>query len=237
MAQSASELGLLLGNFSGMFLRLAPIPVCGAPQANGTIAFLKECFMASDSGYVDYVAVLGLDPEFKPADVRRVYRKKMKDLLDEISKIQLTEEKRNRYLLALAQLNAAFYILRDNERSTKYLADRVHVMQLEQEWQAAAGDPEASDRMRRQFDGTLRDFLSVYMEELMLEAGRDPECVEQSNWDAAHERHASRVLRHHRQQLYHEIHERLPFYDITQPQIDWERRVQFVTSMLAGEVK
>ena len=191
--------------------------------------------MASDSGYVDYVAVLGLEPDFKPADVRRVYRKKIKDLLIEISQVQVTEERRNRFLLAIAQLNAAFYILRDAERCARYLESRALVMQLEEEWQASSGDPEVSDRLRRQFDQALRDFLSVYMEELMLEAGRDPECVENSNWDAAHERHASSVLRRYRQQLFHEIHERLPFYDITQPSVDWEERSRFVAVILAGE--
>ena len=191
--------------------------------------------MASDSGYVDYVAVLGLDPEFKPADVRRVYRKKIKDLLIEISQVQVTEERRNRFLLAIAQLNAAFYILRDKDRCDKYLADRARVMQIEEEWRAQADKTEASDKYRRQFDQALRDFLSVYMEELMLEAGRDPECVENSNWDAAHERHASSVLRHYRQQLFHEIHERLPFYDITQPTVDWAERSRFVAAIIAGE--
>ncbi len=193
--------------------------------------------MASDSGYVDYVAVLGLDPDFKNADVRRVYRKKIKDLLIEISQVQVTEERRNRFLLAIAQLNAAFYILRDKDRCEKYLADRTRVMELEEEWRAQANDPAASERLRRQFDQALRDFLSVYMEELMLEAGRDPECVENSNWDAAHERHASSVLRRYRQQLFHEIHERLPFYDITQPSVDWDERSRFVAAILAGEGK
>ena len=191
--------------------------------------------MASDSGYVDYVAVLGLEPDFKPADVRRVYRKKIKDLLIEISQVQVTEERRNRFLLAIAQLNAAFYIIRDKERCDKYLADRAQVMQIEEDWRAQADKTEASDRYRRQFDQALRDFLSVYMEELMLEAGRDPECVENSNWDAAHERHASSVLRHYRQQLFHIIHERLPFYDITQPAVDWDERSRFVAAIVAGE--
>jgi hypothetical protein len=72
------------------------------------------------------------------------------------------------------------------------------------------------------------------MEELVLEAGRDPECVEASHWDPAHERHASSVLRHHRQRLYHQIHERLPYYDITRPEIDWEERARTASAMLAG---
>ncbi|NCU21481.1 FAD-dependent oxidoreductase [Candidatus Falkowbacteria bacterium] len=53
----------------------------------------------------------GLDPDFKPGDVRRNYRKKIKDLLVEITGQAMTEERRNRYLLQMAQMNAAFYIL------------------------------------------------------------------------------------------------------------------------------
>lgn len=177
-----------------------------------------------ETGYVDYVALLGLDPNFKPGDVRRVYRKKMKDLMVEISRTEITEERKNHYLLQIAQLNAAFYILRDRERSEKYLAARREVMQLEEEWRNNPDDPEKSDQLRRRFDQALRGFLSTWLEELMLEAGRDPECVECSQWDAAHERHASRVLRHYRQRLYQMIHERLPYYDITSPAIDWEER-------------
>ena len=117
--------------------------------------------MASDSGYVDYVAVLGLDPEFKPADVRRIYRKKIKDLLIEISQVQVTEERRNRFLLGIAQLNAAFYILRDRDRCEKYLAERARVMQIEEDWRAQADKTEASDKYRRQFDQALRDTRMV----------------------------------------------------------------------------
>lgn len=180
--------------------------------------------MPRETGYVDYVALLGLGPEFKPGDVRRVYRKKMKDLMVEISRTEITEERKNRYLLQIAQLNAAFYILRDRERGEKYLAARKEVMQLEKEWQNNAEDPEKNDPLRRRFDQALRGFLSTWLEELMLEAGRDPECVEYSHWDAAHERHASRVLRQYRQRLYQIIRERLPYYDITAPIIDWEER-------------
>ncbi|HOV60363.1 MAG TPA: hypothetical protein PK349_04790 [Candidatus Hydrogenedentes bacterium] len=185
-----------------------------------------------ETGYVDYVALLGLPPDFKPGDVRRVYRKKMKDLMVEISRAEITEERKNHYLLQIAQLNAAFYILRDRERGEKYLADRKEVMDLEEEWRTHADDPEKSDQLRRRFDQTLRAFLSTYLEELMLEAGRDPECVECSHWDAAHERHASRVLRHYRQRLYQVIHERLPYYDITPPRIDWEERMDVARKTL-----
>ncbi|HOQ90070.1 MAG TPA: hypothetical protein PLX03_08020 [Candidatus Hydrogenedentes bacterium] len=185
-----------------------------------------------ETGYVDYVALLGLPPDFKPGDARRVYRKMMKDLLVEISRTEITEERKNHYLLEIARLNAAFYILRDRERCEKYLADRQEVMALEEEWRAHADAPQQSDLLRRKFDQALRHFLSTYMEELMLEAGRDPECVECSNWDAAHERHASRVLRHYRQRLYQIIHERLPYYDITAPRIDWEERKETARATL-----
>ncbi|HPO30738.1 MAG TPA: hypothetical protein PKX28_05825, partial [Candidatus Hydrogenedentes bacterium] len=90
--------------------------------------------MPRETGYVDYVALLGLPPDFKPGDVRRVYRKKMKDLMVEISRAEITEERKNHYLLQIAQLNAAFYILRDRERGEKYLADRKEVVDLEEEW-------------------------------------------------------------------------------------------------------
>ncbi|NLV41616.1 MAG: hypothetical protein GXY15_10370 [Candidatus Hydrogenedentes bacterium] len=188
----------------------------------------------SDSGYVDYLEILGLPPDFKPADVRRNYRKKIKDLLAEITGQVMTEDRRNQYLLQIAQLNAAFYILRDNDLAAKYLADREEVMSLEEAWQQAAGDASAADGGRRQFDQALRHFLSTYLEEIMLQAGRDAECVENSGWDPAHERHASSVLRHYRQRLYHKIHERLPYYDVTRPEVDWAERANFVRAMLRG---
>jgi len=188
----------------------------------------------SDSGYVDYLEILGLPTDFKPADVRRNYRKKIKDLLAEITGQVMTEDRRNQYLLQIAQINAAFYILRDKDLAEKYLADREEVMSLEEAWQQAAGDAEAADGGRRRFDQALRHFLSTYLEEIMLQAGRDAECVENSGWDPAHERHASSVLRHYRQQLYHKIHERLPYYDVTRPEVDWTERAAFVRTLLRG---
>lgn len=188
-----------------------------------------------DSGYVNYAGVLGLDPDFKPGDVRRNYRKKIKDLLVEITGQAMTEERRNRYLLQMAQMNAAFYILRDNDLREKYQADRDAVIRLEEDWRLAAeADPGAADNLRRRFDQALRHFLSTYLEELMLQAGRDPECVENSGWDPAHERHASRVLRHYRQRIYHEIHERLPYYDVTRPEADWAERARFADAVITG---
>ena len=187
----------------------------------------------SDKGYIDYFTVLELPEDCHPGDVRRKYKKAMKDLVMEISRAELTADRRDKYLLAMAQLNAAFYILRDNALREQYVEDRQRVMALEEEWRQAAGKSlEEADGLRRRFDQALRHFLSVYMEELILEAGRDKECVENSHWDPYHERHAGRVLRHHRQRQYNEIHERLPYYDVTQPKIDWDERRRTVAAIL-----
>ncbi len=185
-------------------------------------------------GYIDYFAVLEIAPDANPGEVRKSYKKLMKELVIEISEAQLTEERRNQYLLKMAQMNAAFYILRDEARRAKYVEDRDSAIQLEQDWSIAVeSKTDEAEPLRRKYDAQLKHFLSTYMEELVLEAGRDPECVEISHWDANHERHASRVLRHYRQRLYHRIHERLPFYDITRPEIDWDERARTVSSVLA----
>jgi curved DNA-binding protein CbpA len=190
-----------------------------------------------DHGYIDYFAVLDSTSEAKPGEIRKNYKKKMKDLVMEIARVAITEERRDRYLLELAKLNAAFYILRENERREQYVQDREHVMDLEKKWAEAvkAGQTGGVEDMRRYFDGALRDFLSKYMEELMLEAGRDKECIEASNWDAAHERHAGRVLRHFRHQCYQVIQERLPFYTVTEPKVDWDERARTVAGIIAGK--
>ena len=79
------------------------------------------------------------------------------------------------------------------------------------------------------------DFLTVYVEEAMLEAGRDKDCVDASNWDSAHERHAFRILRHYRQGLYQEILERLPYCEVTAPAVDWDERTRTVAALMAAE--
>lgn len=189
----------------------------------------------AEAGYIDYFAVLDLPPDCKPGEVRKNYRKQMKTLLVEISRTKLTPKRRDAFLLDLATQNAAYYILRDTDRRERYVEDRNRVMALEEEWQQVAGQGSAEeDRIRRAYDGALRHFLSTYMEELMLEAGRDAECVEASHWDLAHERHAGRVLRQYRQRLYHEIHERLPYAEVTTPEIDWNGRRGLVSDVLAG---
>jgi len=136
----------------------------------------------------------------------------------------------------MAEMNAAFYILREEDRRQRYQADRERAMRLEDEWREAVEkkSPEA-ESLRRQYEGALKHFLSAYMEEFVLEAGRDKECVENSHWDPSHERHASRILRHHRQRLYQKIHERLPYYEITPPSIDWEERARTVSATLASK--
>lgn len=189
-----------------------------------------------DSGYVNYFEVLDLGPDAKPGDVRKSYRRKMKDLLVEISSVEITEERRARYLLEMAKLNAAAYILREADTRDAYWKEREELIQLERRWIEAdeRGSPD-TDRLRKEFDSRIRSFLSKYVEEAMLAAGRDKECVEASNWDAAHERHASRILRHYRQSLYQRILERLPYAEVTRPNVDWDERARFVASVLAAE--
>lgn len=190
---------------------------------------------ADESGYINYFEVLGVSEDAKPGEVRNRYKRAAKDLILEISRTTLTEDRRDRFLLEMAKLNAAYYILRDSERRQRYMEDRERVIALEEQWRTAAEQHrDDEDVLRRAFDNALRHFLSRYLEELLLEAGRDAECVEASGWDAAHERHASRVLRHYRQQLYQIIHERLPFYDVTQPQVDWMLRSRFVDEVLSA---
>lgn len=190
-----------------------------------------------DEGYVDYFQILKLAPDAKPGEVRTSYKQLMKDLVMEIARVEITEERRDRYLLEMAKLNASFYILRENETREAYWQSRTELIALEAEWrEAVAANTADMDAARRAYDGTLRFFLSKYVEEAMLEAGRDKACVEVSNWDAAHERHASRVLRHYRQGLYQRILERLPYWEVTPPQIDWEDRRRTIAGILAGEV-
>jgi len=188
-----------------------------------------------DGGYIDYFSLLHLPHDCKQGEVRNAYKKLVRELVSEIARVEITADRRDKYLLDLATLNAAFYILRSSALRDDYVADRNKVMTLEEQWRAAmASGAGEADRFRREFDAALRHFLSRYLEELVLEAGRDPECVEASHWDAHHERHGSRVLRHFRQQLYHQIHERLPYYDVTEPVIDWAERAQTVRETLAA---
>ena len=188
----------------------------------------------SDKGYVNYLEILELDESARPGDVRKNYKRLMKDLVMEIARVEITQERRDRYLLGMAKLNAAFYILRDNESREIYWQARKEIMTLEAEWRnAVESGIEDTNTLRRMYDAKLRHFLSRYVEETMLEAGRDKECVEASNWDAAHERHASRLLRHYRQSLYQQILERLPYFEVTPPRIDWDERTRTIAAILS----
>ncbi len=192
--------------------------------------------MADKAGYVDYFEVLELDETAKPGEVRKNYKRKMKDLLFEIGGVEITEEKRARYLLDMAKLNAALCVLRENDTRDEYWNSRNELMALEDRWaQAVAAKSPDMEDLRKEYDGKIRDFLAKYVEELMLAAGRDKEAVEASQWDSNHERHASRILRHYRHVLYHQILERLPFTEVTPPIVNWSERSKFVASVLAGE--
>lgn len=187
----------------------------------------------NSAGYVNYYELLGLAEESQPGEVRKTYKKRMKALLQDISSGSITPDRRDKFLLEMAQLNAALFILRDREKRDRYWEERKQLIALEEAWRSADGDVEASDKLRRKYEATLRDFLSVYVEEVMLEAGRDKECVEASNWSPAYDRHATQILRRYRHGLHHAIQERLPFYEVTRPQVDWDERRGFVAELLA----
>ncbi len=190
--------------------------------------------MPDESGYINFFEILGVAEDAKVAEVRNVYKKAMKDLRWEIQHAELTEAKRAQYLLRMAQLNAAFVVLRDNASREAYWTERQQLIELEQDWRdaVASGAPEA-ERLRREYEGKLRDFLSHYCETVMLDAGYDKECAQESKWDAAHARHASKVLRYYRHRLQHDVLERLPFTRVTPPEIDLEERRQFVYALLS----
>ncbi len=190
--------------------------------------------MESEEGYIDYFEILGLHEDAKPGEVRKEYRRRMKNLVGEIATTELTEERRARYLLEMAKLNAAFFILRQAEQRTAYWNERRGLIELEGRWREAAQEGETeADTLRKEFDRRIRSFLSKYVEETMLTAGRDKECVEASHWDEAHERHASRILRHYRHTLYQQIQKRLPYVEVTPPRVDWEERARLVSAILA----
>lgn len=187
----------------------------------------------TDDGYINFFEILGLNEDAKPGEVRKVYRRRMKELVGEIARVEITQQRRAHYLLEMAQLNAALLVLRENDTREAYWSERQALIELEQKWRdtVAANEPEA-DTFRRQYDGRLQAFLSKYCEEWMLSAGQDKECVENSNWDAAHTRHASRILRFYRNDLYQKILERLPYAEVTPPSVDWDERRKFVAAAL-----
>lgn len=193
------------------------------------------------SGYVNYYEILKVAEDANPGEVRKTYRREMKNLVNEIAQSKITAERRAHYLLEMAKLNAALYILRDQDKRDAYWASREELIRLEKEWnEVSDADPtrekaSESDRLRRAFEARMRNFLSTYVEEAMLEAGRDKECVEASHWDVAHERHASAILRHYRHGLYHDVLERLPFSEVTKPLIDWDERARTVAQLVVAE--
>ncbi len=189
----------------------------------------------SDKGYVNFYDVLGLTENANPGEARKTYKKKMKNLVSEIASVEITGERRAHYLLEMAKLNAAIYILRDKDKREEYGSLREELIDLEEEWRAAPdADTERRDALRKAFDGKVRHFLSTYVEEAMLEAGRDKDCVDASHWDLAHERHATRMLRHYRHGLFQDILERLPFSEVTLPEVDWEERARTVDALIAA---
>jgi hypothetical protein len=186
----------------------------------------------SENGYVEYFAILGLSPDAKPGDVRKAYKRKMKDLVMEIARVQITEDRRARFLLEMAQLNAALCLLRDTDSRDAYWHDRQQLIDLENRWREAVEQQSTeAEPLRRDYERRLRDFLSHYVEDLMLTAGRDKEAVEASNWNRAHERHASRILREYRNLLYQQIRQRMPYHDVTRPQVDWDERRATVAAL------
>jgi hypothetical protein len=188
-----------------------------------------------DQGYVNYFDLLGVSESAKPGEVRKVYRRKMKDLINEISRVEVTAELRSRYFLEIAKLNAALLILRDTDEQQAYWAERKALIELEGRWrELAASGSEEAEMVAREFDRRVRAWLSKYLEDMMLAAGRDKECVEASQWDRAHERHATRTLREFRHRQYRAILERLPFVDVTTPSIDWDERREMIASVLSS---
>ncbi|GJM27244.1 MAG: hypothetical protein DHS20C16_36590 [Phycisphaerae bacterium] len=188
-----------------------------------------------DQGYVNYFDLLGVNESAKPGEVRKVYRRKMKDLINEIGRVEVTAELRSRYFLEIAKLNAALLILRDTDEQAAYWSERTALIELEERWRnAAESGSEDAESIAREFDRRVRAWLSKYLEDMMLAAGRDKECVEASAWDRAHERHAARTLREFRHRQYRAILERLPFVDVTTPEIDWDERRAVVASVLSA---
>ncbi len=189
----------------------------------------------SDKGYINFHELLGLEETAHPGEARKTYKKMMKKLVSEIASVEITGVRRAYYLLEMAKLNAAIYILRDKEKRAVYGSLREELIELEEKWRNALdGDPERRDALRKEFEGKVRHFLSAYVEEAMLEAGRDKDCVEASHWDLAHERHATRMLRQYRHGLFQDILERLPFSDVTPPEIDWDERARTVDALIAA---
>lgn len=191
--------------------------------------------MASDAGYINYFEILGLEDGANPGEVRNSYKKTMKKLMQELSSGKVAQDKQNQFLLDMARLNAAVYVLKDQERREAYVADRQELIDLEATWCASdQSDYEQNNRYRAEFDMKVRSFLSKYVEETTLTAGMDKEVAEASQWGPGHSRAATSLLRYFRHHLYNEILERLPYHEVTEPKIDWDERKSTIAAMLKG---
>ena len=186
-------------------------------------------------GTIDFFEILGVDANTNIGSIRNTYKKKMKSLVQEIAGVRITDDRFDHYLIEIAKLNAAAWVLRDNEKRDAYVRERDELTELEKQWHALSpDDKDAHDRLRRTFDAKVKTFLSKYVEETVLEAGLDREVAEASRWSPAHTRHATKLLREYRQRVYHDILERLPFHEVTPPKVDWDERAATVDSLIAG---
>ena len=119
----------------------------------------------SDEGYINLFETLDLDESANPGEVRKTYKRAMKNLVMDIARAEITEERRAHFLLEMAKLNTAVYILRDKEMRETYWSARSDLIALEEKWCAAAEtDPDAADDYRKEYDGKLRSFLSRYVD-------------------------------------------------------------------------
>ena len=91
----------------------------------------------TDQGYINYFDVLGVSETCKAGEVRNSYKKVVKQLLMEIGRATITDSRRDSFLLDIARVNAAYYILRDNDRRKQYIEDRAGIVALEEQWRAA----------------------------------------------------------------------------------------------------
>ncbi len=191
--------------------------------------------MASNAGYVNYFETLGLADGANPGEARKVYKRMMKKLVQDIARTEITPDKRSAFILDVARLNAACFVLKDKDRREIYWAEREALIAMETEWCALdESDTEAHEKIRSNFDSRVRSFLSKYVEEMTLTAGQDREILEASRWDEAHARYATSLLRYYRQHLYNDILERLPYHEVTKPKIDWVERQSTVVELLGG---
>ena len=191
--------------------------------------------MAEEAGYINYFETLALPNGANPGEVRKTYKKLMKQLLNQISSVEMTPERQSQFIMQIATMNAAVYVLKDKERREAYWTEREALIALEAEWCSLdESDIERHNKLRGHFDNEVNAFLSKYVQEMAQNAGTDNEVIEASRWDEAHARHATQLLRQYRHHLYHEILERLPYHEVTKPIIDWEERQRVVGELLEG---